>query len=95
MAALYGRLKGNRGMTTRTGATEIWSSLETWDGSIVTELDRDGTFRVFIGAKGNANVEIATGNIDDRIAKVSPANRETLPWSTVDDRESETGAPNA
>lgn len=53
MAALYGRLKGNRGETTRMGSEKsgISSKLETWTGAVYTELEANGTFRVFVGSK--------------------------------------------
>ena len=66
MAALYGRLQGNRGEVTRMGSPQsgIESTLETWDGEIRTELTAKGNFKVFIGPKGSASTLIATGNVD-------------------------------
>lgn len=68
MAALYGRLQGNRGQTTRMGSKNsgIWSRLETWEGSIRTELQADGSFEVWIGDKSDPRNMIASGNINDR-----------------------------
>lgn len=68
MAALYGRLQGNRGQATRIGHHEIYSKLETWDGSIKTELDRDGNFNVYIGDKSMPGTLVATGNVNHRSA---------------------------
>lgn len=67
MAALYGRLQGQAGEATRIGSTSsgIHSKLETWNGSITTELQADGTFEVFIGPKGSGRTLIASGNVDE------------------------------
>ena len=70
MANLYGRMKdaqkSNAREITRTAGSEITSRLETWEGAIQTELDKDGTFRVFIGEKSNPRLLIASGNVDGR-----------------------------
>jgi hypothetical protein len=66
MAALYGRMKGNRGEVTRCGGSIITSKLETWEGSIRTELEKDGSFRVTIGEKGYPNIVVAQGNVTTR-----------------------------
>lgn len=67
MAALYGRIQGNRGEATRMGSANsgIHSELETWDGSIRTELEADGSFRVYIGSKLYARHIIASGNVNN------------------------------
>jgi hypothetical protein len=36
---------------TRTAARMIQTKPETWEGSIKTELDADGTYRVFTGGR--------------------------------------------
>jgi hypothetical protein len=46
----------------------MYSQLETWDGAIKTEIDRDGNFNVYIGDKTNPTTLIATGNVDHRSA---------------------------
>ena len=65
MSALYGRMQAGRGQVTRTGTTGsgIHSELETWRGSIVTELEADGSFTVFVGPKRNANELVLEGRI--------------------------------
>lgn len=68
MAALYGRMQGNRGETTRCGSEVIETKLETWSGAVRVILSRDGSFTVAIGEKYNAREIIATGNVDDRTA---------------------------
>jgi hypothetical protein len=66
MAALYGRMRGNRGEVTRCGHDIVTSKLETWQGSIRTELEKDGSFRVTIGEKYGPNIVIAQGNVNTR-----------------------------
>jgi hypothetical protein len=65
VAPLYGRLKGepHRKEVTGRGFYGVESRLETWDGAIKTELDRDGTYRVFVGEKYSPDNLIATGNV--------------------------------
>ena len=67
---MYGRLKGEpyRKEVTRRGFYGVESRLETWDGAIKTELDRDGTYRVFVGEKYSLNNVIATGNVSAGVA---------------------------
>jgi hypothetical protein len=62
---LYGRLKGEPHRKEVTGREfyGVESRLETWDGAIKTELDRDGTYRVFVGEKYSPDNLIATGNV--------------------------------
>lgn len=65
MAALYGRLKGDtRKDVTRVGHNRIASKLETWHGSVMTELDADGTFRVYTGDKNKPTEVVAEGKVD-------------------------------
>lgn len=66
MAALYGRLQGNRGEATRVGteASGIRSTLETWQGKVVTSLDADGNFTVAVGEKHGVSQVIFEGNVN-------------------------------
>ncbi len=69
MSALYERLhdpviSGRRGIT-RTAHHTIKAQLETWYGGIRVELDRDGEYRVYVGAKLNPSNLIATGNVEE------------------------------
>lgn len=72
MANLYGRLKdegkSNATEVTRTAGREISAQLETWEGGIRVELDKDGNFKVFIGPKYGERAKpdtlIAYGNVD-------------------------------
>ena len=68
---MYGRLKGEpyRKEVTRRGFYGVESRLlGTWDGAIKTELDRDGTYRVFGGEKHSPDNLIATGNVSAGVA---------------------------
>ncbi len=69
MANLYGRMMdthySGRVQVTRTAATEIWTRLETWDGSIDVTLNRDGEFVVRVGEKNYPTKVIATGNVNE------------------------------
>lgn len=68
MANLYGRMRdsftSNRRTITRTGRRQIETKLETWRGSIKTELEADGTFRVYIGNKSSPIELVAEGNVN-------------------------------
>lgn len=68
MAALFGRLKGNRGEVTRLGSgnSGITARLETWEGSVEIFLEADGHFSVRIGDKGHPGLTVMQGNINDR-----------------------------
>lgn len=82
MAALYGRLQGNRGEATRVGHSSIKAKLETWDGSIEVELEKDGTFTVRIGDKSYPKMEVATGNVNNRTWDSKPKPGPYQPGST-------------
>ncbi len=73
MAKLYGRMKNayksGAVEVTRTAETEIYSKLETWDGSIKTVLDKNGDFKVYIGSKGNPTTLIAKGNVNTNLSR--------------------------
>lgn len=79
MAALYGRLQGNRGEATRTGSKDsgITSQLETWEGSVRTELSADGEFRVYMGDKHFPHTLVVEGNVNDRTLSWVPTVEET------------------
>lgn len=72
MAALYGRLQGNRGQVTRMGHATIESKLETWDGSIKTVLCKDGDFQVYVGDKSYPNRLVISGNVNDGERHANP-----------------------
>jgi hypothetical protein len=65
MAALYGRIQGNRGEATRMGHDVIYARLETWEGSVAVNLFKDGTFTVHKGSKTNPTIPVAEGNVND------------------------------
>lgn len=65
MAALYGRLRGNRGAVTRTGSRSIESTVETWQGIVRVHLTADGDYTVTTTDKhGNRRRTVVTGNVD-------------------------------
>jgi hypothetical protein len=57
MAPLFGRLFGDphRKQVTRVGHESVESRMETWSGGVRTVLFRDGSYRVFVGGKYDAN----------------------------------------
>jgi hypothetical protein len=66
---------------TRTAATMIQSKLETWHGSVKTELDAGGTYRVYTGGKHDARNLIATGNVNAReVGELEPASGWRADW---------------
>ena len=67
MAALRGTLEGNRGTVSRLGSKNsgIQSTLNTWDGRIVTKLDSDGDFSVYIEPFGGHHPYRLSGNVND------------------------------
>jgi hypothetical protein len=69
MAALYGRLQGNRGEATRTGSKDsgIQATLETWEGKVRVDLDADGKFVVSLAEKHGSPVAILQGNVNRRV----------------------------
>jgi hypothetical protein len=81
MAALYGRMKGNRGEVTRCGTKDsgIHSSLETWTGCIHTVLRGDGSYTVFVSPKyGGPNLLIADGKLDDDLDEINGSTDEQM-----------------
>jgi hypothetical protein len=70
MAAVYGRLQGNRGEVTRTGSSSsgVSTSAEMWRSSVKTMMEADGTATVRLGEKGYANTLKFTVNADDLVA---------------------------
>jgi hypothetical protein len=41
MAKFYGMIQGNRGAATRCGSTSISASVQSWNGSVITQLSYD------------------------------------------------------
>lgn len=70
MAALYGRMQGSRGETTRCGHDSISATLETWQGKITTVLEKDGSFTTMISGKQGEGprIVVAQGNVNTRNA---------------------------
>lgn len=68
MAALYGRLQGNRGEATRTGskASGIRTVAETWGSKVTVHLSHDGSCVVYATPKrGGCEVMLWEGNSDE------------------------------
>jgi hypothetical protein len=55
------------------GHYDIWSGLETWEGSIDVTLECNGDFEVRMGEKNYPRTLIAAGNVNTR-QLVGPAN---------------------
>jgi len=68
MAALLGRLRGNRKEVTRLGSkgSGIQAKLETWEGSVESRLEANGDFTIRIGDKGHPGLTVLRGNVNDR-----------------------------
>lgn len=72
MAALYGRMRGyskgnspvQKNEQTAIGHGSIVAKLETWHGSILVELEADGSFQVRTGSKSGPNDLALEGQID-------------------------------
>lgn len=72
MAALYGRLQGERGQVTRTAHHNITATLETWEGKITVTLQCDGSFTVEVGDKyagGFGMLPVVSGSIESESAR--------------------------
>lgn len=67
MANLFGRIKGSRGEATRTGSDTIEAHLETWEGRVTVELQRNGDFTVWKSAKnGMGEEKLLEDNCNER-----------------------------
>lgn len=66
MAALIGEIHGNRGPASRLGSKDsgIESRLATWNGSISTFLEADGSFTVHFGPFNGGERQTIRGNVD-------------------------------
>ena len=66
MANLYAVLNTDRGHLHRFSSHSINCRLETWQGAILVDLDREGNASVYIGEKTTPNTRVWTGNINKR-----------------------------
>jgi hypothetical protein len=64
MAALYGRLRGERGEVTRTAGREITATLQTWDGRVSVTLWKDGVFVVEVAPLDGYAEAVCRGNVN-------------------------------
>jgi hypothetical protein len=71
MSALYGRMGPNtRGnWTTVASHHEITAQVETWEGIVKVDLDREGNYGITVMDKhGNNRRVLVNGNINERTA---------------------------
>jgi hypothetical protein len=74
MAAVYGRVQGNRSEATRGGskASGIRTVAETWKSIVNVSLLHDGECRVYATDKhGNNSVTLWEGNTDSLVSVTS------------------------
>jgi hypothetical protein len=62
MSNFYGKLQGNRGMTTRCGSSGIWAQVKSWDWSIDVDMMRDVEDEEKSGNRGDV-VKISTSRL--------------------------------
>ena len=66
MANLIGHIHSDRSHASRLSSRHITAQLETWDGSIRVDLDKDGNASVQVGEKGLPRLLVWRGNIDQK-----------------------------
>jgi hypothetical protein len=78
MAKFYGSIQGNRGAATRMGHQSIRASVQSYDGSVITELsyNKEGQLLVDVSvAKDESTSYRGTrlfyGTLDEFIAKLT------------------------
>lgn len=73
MAKLYGSLRSNtrKTISTKTGSSWIAASVQSWNGSIITDLDAEGNFEIAIaqGSQSYGGKTIMKGNITEELNK--------------------------
>ena len=75
MARFYGMVQGNRGAATRCGSTSISASVQSWNGSVVTQLSYDKDDNLMISVNHSAGsssygTPIFYGTVDEFVAKL-------------------------
>ena len=78
MAKFYGSIQGNRGAATRMGHQSIKSSVQSYDGSVITELSYNDEGQLLVDvsvAKDESTAYRGTrlfyGTLDEFIAKLT------------------------
>lgn len=78
MSKLYGSIQGNRGAATRCGHSHIKASVQSYDGSVITELSYNHEDKLMVEvsvAKDESTSYRGTrlfyGTLDEFIAKLS------------------------
>ena len=68
MSALYGTIIGDRGLNkTKCSTRNIKTACQSWDGSIIVEMNKEGNFEISIGRGSTTNrgITLQQGNIKD------------------------------
>lgn len=77
MAKFYGSIQGNRGAATRMGHSGIKASVQSWDGSVITELSYNDKGQLLVDvsvAKDESSAygqRVFLGTIDEFIKKIT------------------------
>ena len=53
MAKFYGSVGGHRGVATRTGTSNIRTSAQSWDGSVITELSYNNEDKLMVEVRAD------------------------------------------
>jgi hypothetical protein len=61
MAAFFGQVAGGRGVATRTGTRNIRTSVQSWDGSVITELSYNSEDKLMVEVRAD-DYSTAYGN---------------------------------
>ena len=75
MAKFYGTLQGNRGMATRCGNTSISASVQSWAGSVITQLsyDKDDNLMISVNCDSGSSAygaPIFYGTVEEFVNKL-------------------------
>ena len=75
MSAFYGMVQGNRGAATRCCSKSISASVQSWNGSVVTQLsyDKDNNLMISVNysaASSSYGTPIFYGTVEEFVAKL-------------------------
>lgn len=75
MARFYGMVQGNHGAATRCGSTNISASVQSWKGSVVTQLsyDKDDNLMISVNHSTGSSyygTPIFYGTVEEFVAKL-------------------------
>ena len=78
MSKLYGQIQGNRGAATRCGHSHIRASVQSYDGSVITELqyNHEGQLMLEVTVAKDESTSyrgqrVFYGTLDEFVAKLS------------------------